>query len=160
MQYELFYLVGASKEADLEKITQETSKIIASEGGVFEEKQVIEKRKLAYPVKHEKYGFYVAQRFEMADTEKFKAVNKRLNLHSEILRFLISRAEELPELLSRKEREEIKLKKDRESRKERSAEIKISESREEKPAQAAKQVPEEKATEEDIDEKLKEILNI
>ena len=53
MNYELFYLVGASKEAALEKIKQEVAALVTSEGGVFEEKQVVEKRKMSYEIKKE-----------------------------------------------------------------------------------------------------------
>jgi ribosomal protein S6 len=178
MTYELFYLVGASKEADLDKIKSDVSEIVTSEGGVFAEKQVVEKRKLAYEVKHEKYGFYVAQRFSLEDLEKFKSLNKRLNLFAGILRFLISRAEELPELVSRKEREE-KATAAKELKKETIAketkEIKAVAKPAEEPlaeqALAGQAVQPEKVeaaapekvakeTEEDIDKKLEEILNI
>lgn len=159
MQYELFYLVGASKEADLDNIKKAAAEMVTSEGGVFEAKQIVEKRKLAYAVKHENYGFYVAQRFDLEDTDKLKAINKKLNLYPPVLRFLITRAAELPELTSRierKERESAKIK--YEPRREKAVEVKKP--AETKPAETAAEKQKPKASEEDIDKKLEEILNI
>lgn len=105
MQYELFYLVGFSKEANLPKIKTGLSEIVVFEGGVFEEKQVVEKRKMAYEIKRENRGFYVAQRFNLNEPEKIQNINRKIGLYPNILRALIVRAEELPELTSREERE-------------------------------------------------------
>ena len=52
MHYELLYLVGISKEPEMETIKKDVSDIVMSEGGIFHNKLVIEKRKLAYKVKH------------------------------------------------------------------------------------------------------------
>ena len=105
MQYELFYLVGASKEAELDTIKTEVSAIITAEEGVFEAKQVVEKRKMAYDIKHENRGFYVAQRFNLEDPTKIQAITRALNLYTKILRSIITRTDELPELTSREERD-------------------------------------------------------
>jgi ribosomal protein S6 len=157
MQYELFYLVGASKEADLDKIKKEISDIVTAEGGVFEEKQVIEKRKMAYEIRHENRGFYVAQRFNLEDSEKMQLITQKLGLYTEILRSIITRTEELPELTSREERGQ-------KSKTEQKVEIKKEKAPEPKPAvekkEEDKKEPEEKLSEEDIDKKLEEILNI
>lgn len=149
MRYELFYLVAGSKESGLSKIKEEVKKIVTEEGGAFEEKETTEKRRLAYKIKHEAFGFYSALRFNLEDKDRFRAINKRINLYPEVLRFIISRADELPELKSREERIAAS---EQAVRKERQAEIK-------------KIVPETKkeskpAMKEDIDKKLEEILNI
>lgn len=167
MQYELFYLVGASKEAELDKIKAEVAALITSEGGVFEEKQVVEKRKMAYEVKHENRGFYVAQRFNLEDATAIQAITRKLNLYGNILRSLVVRTEELPELTSREERE---AKATRETKKpsaaqtarptatEKVAPAKMEETKTEKIIE--KTPAEKKIDEEDIDKKLEEILNI
>lgn len=159
MNYELFYLVGASKEAELDKIKKEVSDIATSEGAVFEDKQVVEKRKMAYEIKRENRGFYVAQRFDLEEPEKIQSMIKKLNLYGNILRSLITRTDELPELTSREERETKDKAKIRieAPKKEKLSEVKAVESKkEEVPA-----IPEQKkAEEEDIDKKLEEILNI
>jgi len=149
MQYELFYLVAGSKESDIPKIKEEVKKIVVEEGGVFEPKETTEKRRLAYRVNHETFGIYTALRFSLEDKDRFRVINKRMNLFPEVLRFIISRASELPELRSREERIEAST---RVSRREKIIEIK-------KPVKEVK-TTEKKASEEDIDKKLEEILNI
>ena len=173
----MFYLVGGQKEAELEHIKSEINQMIHNGGGVIEEKTTCERRKLAYEIKHQAFGFYVAVRFEMA-TEKIKEISRQLNLFSDVLRFIISRADELPELKSKEERlaasgriqevseekkvvvapEEPKeeIKKELEKSEEAPAEIKeiVEEVKEVKEKET-----EASASEEDIDKKLDEILN-
>jgi ribosomal protein S6 len=167
MLYELFYLVGVSKEAELPKIKAEIQKIVTAEEGVFEEKEVVEKRKLAYKVGRETHGFYVAHRFNLEETEKLGAINKKLGLYPGILRLIISRTEDLPELTTREERREKE-----------AAKIKFVPKKKEVEAPAAKtkikevktaptettaakeEAPKTEVSQEDIDKKLEEILNI
>ena len=169
MQCEIFYLVGANKESELETIKKEVSEIVTLEGGVFSEKQTEEKRKLSYEVKHQTHGIYIAQRFELEDPTKIQEINRKLNLYVGILRFIISKADELPELLSKEERKaksastesEQKAfeKKDvKEIKKETKVEAPKAEIKsEEKTAGIA---AENKAQDDDIDKKLEELLNI
>jgi len=170
MQYELCYLVGYSKEAELDKIKAEMTAIVTTEDGVFFEKQVVEKRKLAYEVQHENRGFYVAQRFELEDTAKVQAITRKLGLYPNILRSIIVRAEELPELTSREEREakagrEVKMENRKPvgetSRPEKAKVVvpaPVIETRKEEPVPIA--AVSEKLDEQDIDKKLEELLNI
>lgn len=164
MRYELFYLVAGSRESELDTIKPTTEAIITTEGGVFEEKEVVEKRKLAYEIKHETHGFYVARRFEMEDTEKLQEINRKLNLHTGILRSIISRASELPELKTKEER--ISTASARADKKIKETPAAAATTPKQKPSTAktaAKAMPtqqEEKNQTEDIDKKLEEILNI
>ncbi|EKE11449.1 MAG: hypothetical protein ACD_15C00077G0007 [uncultured bacterium] len=160
MKYELFYLVAGSRETGLETIKAATEEIITQEGGAFEEKEVVERRKLAYEIKHETHGFYVARRFEVSETEKIQNITRKLNLHTGILRSIISRASELPELKTKEER--IGAASNRSERKNKETAEKIAPS---KPAEkiakiTEKSTPIEKKETEDIDKKLEEILNI
>jgi ribosomal protein S6 len=155
MKYELFYLVGSTKEAELENIQKEVSAIISENGGVFDEKGTIEKRKMSYEIKHETHGIYIAKRFEM-ESEKIDDVIRRLNLNSGVLRFVISRADELPPLKTKEERLE-EAKKKTLSRPQFQEERKLKEAK--KPEKPEK-TEEKKETQEDIDKKLEEILNI
>jgi ribosomal protein S6 len=158
MQYELFYLVGASKDASLEKIRTDIKNIVLEEGGVFAEKEVIEKRKLSYAVKHETHGIYVAQRFELEDKEKVQAINKKINLYPDVLRVLLSRADELPELRTKEERMREASAETPEIRPAKKEEVKKETFVAPKPQQ--EEVSAEKADSQDIDKKLEEILNI
>lgn len=153
MQYELFYLVGESKEPDLEKIKEEIKNAVIQEGGNFLELQVTEKRKLAYKIKGESRGTYVAQRFEIEDDKdtegseeknQISNITKKLNLNQNIFRFIIIKSDELPEL---KTREKAAKRRDRK-------EERIFETKEVKKEKKKPEVPK------DIDEKLEEILKI
>jgi ribosomal protein S6 len=161
MRYELFYLIGASREADTDKIKEEVSKIVTEAGATFEEKETLEKRKMSYQIKHETHGIYIAQRFEL-DSEKIQEVSTKINLHPGVLRFIISRADEMPELRSKEERisdanakpiqrEEKPVEKKREKKKEEKPTV------EEKPEET---IAEKAKKDDDIDKKLEEILNI
>jgi len=160
MIYELDYLVGESKEGDLEKIKKEVSGIVTEAGGKFSEQQIIEKRKLAYKVEKEVRGSYIIQRFELAKIDESQEntleqeqaiprITRKLNLNPNILRFIIVKADDLPDLKEKKEPERPEIRKERfESRKERPAPKK------------EKEKTEKEALPESIDEKLEEILNI
>lgn len=166
MRYELLYLIGASKEADLEKIKGEVKELVSSLGGVFEEKETVEKRKMAYGIKQETHGVYIAERFELPEMENIKEINRKMNLKNNILRFIISRTDDLPELKSKEERirdaegkatahvvkPEVK----------KEASAPVAQKEEAKPAESQDQPKEAKKinTLEDIDDKLEEILNI
>ena len=129
--------------------------------------EVITRRKLSYEVKHQIKGIYIARRFEMPEVDywaeglesekigRIDVITKKLNLNQNVLRFMIVKAEELPEL---KQKEEIPAKREPERRDRRdSRERSERPTRHERPAPAKK---EEKKPEESIDKKLEEILNI
>jgi ribosomal protein S6 len=162
MQYEIFYLIGASKEANLKTIQSQVEDIVKNEGGAFLEKEVSEKRKLAYAVKHESHGFYLARRFELAETAKLQEINKKLNLYPEIMRFILSRAQDLPELKTKEERiQESQKELSRAASQERLAKEALSAQKGKTAASVKSQPAPEKATEtENIDTQLKELLNI
>ena len=167
MQYELFYLVGQNNEEKLDAIKKEVEQTLTDEGAVFGEMEVITRRKLSYEVKHQIKGIYIARRFEMPEVDywaeglesekigRIDVITKKLNLNQNVLRFMIVKAEELPEL---KQKEEIPAKREPERRDRRdSRERSERPTRHERPAPAKK---EEKKPEESIDKKLEEILNI
>lgn len=157
MRYELFYLIGASREAESDSIREEVKKIITESDGVFEEKETLEKRRLAYLIKPETHGIYIAQRFELPQ-DKISEISSKINLLGGVMRFMISRADELPELKTKEERiSEAAAGLPKEDRKPEEKTRKTKE-----PAVKMKEKPQEKTTasEDDIDKKLEEILNI
>ena len=109
MQYELFYLVGERQEVHLEKIKEGVNAILVSGKATLLEPELSEKRKLAYEIKHQAKGIYITRRFnllgvdemdESTDKKEFgiEAITKKLNLFSDVLRFLIVKTEDLPDL--------------------------------------------------------------
>lgn len=109
-EYELFYLVGESKDVELGRIREDVEKLVVSFGGTFLAPQTEEKRKLAYPVKKEVRGTYIARRFTLPDKDEqdelgaapeihpLVEINRALQLSKDVLRFLIVSADDLPEL--------------------------------------------------------------
>ena len=171
MQYELFYLIGVSKETELAEIKKEVEGIVTTVGGKFLEKETLEKRRLSYEIKHENHGIYLCRRFEMEESEGLADITKNLNLNNRLLRFMISKAAELPELKSKEERMADAAK--RESRKEQKevkpearkmTDTKPVEKNEEKtevkPEIKKEDVAEETEKSENLDKQLEEIFNI
>jgi ribosomal protein S6 len=110
MQYELFYLVGERQEANLDAIKEEVNGILALEQANLVGEELSEKRKLAYEIKHQKKGTYITRRFELPEIDFWadeanadrefciQAITNKLNLNNNVLRFLIVKTEDLPDL--------------------------------------------------------------
>ncbi len=110
VEYELFYLVGESKDAELARIKADVEKLVTDNDGTFLAPQTEEKRKLAYMVKNESRGTYIARRFTLPDKDERDAegvtvethplvvINRALQLSKDVLRSLIVTADTLPEL--------------------------------------------------------------
>ncbi len=182
MKYELCYLVGDSREQDFARIKEEVSAIVSKEGGKWLEPQIEEKRKMAYKVKKEVRGVYVAQQFEIVKDEEegekinpLDNINKKLNLYNDILRFIIVKAEDVPELKIREGKPVFakdsgngrgNYKKPVYVKKETAVREKVEEKKEEVTPEVKEEKIEEKNSEEkiedkkSIDEKIDEILNI
>jgi small subunit ribosomal protein S6 len=98
MIYEINFLTLQSKTEQLEKIRQEIKKFIESYGAsIVEEKEYL-KRKLAYEVKHENYGFFTVLRFKFEKSFSLDEMKNKLNQKEEIARYIIIKADELPSL--------------------------------------------------------------
>lgn len=116
MQYELFYLVGERQEATLDAIREGVKNILVSGKASLLEPELTEKRKLAYEIKHQNKGTYITRRFDMPEADEMDALNeaaeksgdekefgieaitRKLNLNNDVLRFLIVKTEDLPDL--------------------------------------------------------------
>ncbi len=102
MQYEINYLMLQSKTEDLDKIRKKVRKTLEARGAKIVDELVYQKRKLAYKIKHEQYGFYTVYRFRAEQKEDKKnpidGIKKDLDLSQNVARYIIVRADELPEL--------------------------------------------------------------
>lgn len=173
-EYELFYLVGESKEPSLDTIRTEVEAICREEGAEFLAPETQDKRKLAYEVEGETRGIYIARRFTLPDKSELSApefeaemqkgdtitrLNRKFSLSKTVLRTLILRADNLPELRPIERTEYVK--KDPRARggfrRERSSPS-MSETRTAAPS--APVAPAKEASKEEIDAKLKEKLDI
>lgn len=173
-EYELFYLVGESKEPMLDAIRTEVEAICREEGAEFLAPETQDKRKLAYEVEGETRGIYIARRFTLSDKSELSAaefeaemakgdaitrLNRKFSLSKNVLRVLILRADNLPELKPIERTEYAK--KDPRARngfrRERPS-TSVSEPR--TVSAAAPAEPAKEASKEEIDAKLKEKLDI
>ena len=146
MEYEICYLIGESKEADLEKIRPEIEGIITKHKGVFSEGEFLRKRRMAYEIKGEKRGTYVARRFTIPskdereelypDYDIMGEINKELRFNQNLLRYILIKTDDLPPLKDLEMSEEKVAEEKREFKKEeKPKEEKITERVEEKKAE-------------------------
>lgn len=108
MEYEICYLIGESKEADLDKIRPGVEEIIKKHKGTFLEGEYVKKRRLAYEIKREARGTYVARRFTIPskderdelypDYDIMGEINKELRFNQDILRYMVVKTDDLPPL--------------------------------------------------------------
>ena len=98
MEFEINFLVLQAHTENLETIREKVKKLIEAQNGKVTETLEYRKRKLAYKIKHEQYGFFTVFRFTLEDNDAIVALRKDLNLNHEVARYLIVRASELPSL--------------------------------------------------------------
>jgi small subunit ribosomal protein S6 len=93
--YELLYIVpNKYTEEEVPQIQTKVKGIIEKSGGQIKKDVNYGKRRLAYPVKHNHYGYYLLHHFEMP-SKATKELEETLRVQDEILRHLITIA--LPE---------------------------------------------------------------
>jgi len=173
MQYELFYLVGERQEATLDKIKEGVSTILVSGKAKLLEPELSEKRKLAYEIKHQSKGIYITRRFELPgvddldeslDEKEFgiEAITKKLNLFSDVLRFMIVKTEDLPDLGAKERRkaQEISSQKQVSARPQQRPEKPVSQQVKKQFQPKPEQIQSTKEEVKNIDEQLDKLLDI
>ena len=98
MNYEINFLILQSQTEKVDKIRQEVKKLIENKGGKITDNLFYKKRKLAYEIKHEQYGFYSVYRFDLENGEILKDLTRELNLLNTVARHIIVKSAELPAL--------------------------------------------------------------
>lgn len=98
MEFEINYLVLQSHTEDFPILREKVKKLIEANKGSIIDKLEYRKRKLAYKIKHELYGFFSVFRFTMEENDTIRTLKKDLNLHQDVARYIIVRADELPAL--------------------------------------------------------------
>ncbi len=164
LEYELFYLVGEKKEAELPQIRETVEKLVTDFGGVLLPIVTEEARKLAYEIKGEVRGTYIARRFTLPDRDEIErgadevhplvSIERGLMLSKDVLRFLVLRADELPELkvIEREERQTTDKKLGRGERQRTVRVVRDTPVVQPKPAPVEKEV-----TEKEIDQQLESL---
>lgn len=105
------WLISDKQKEELTKIKEEVGAIVSKAGGTKTGTDVELEQKLAYEIDHNWRGIYVIERFtvEDKDTRDEKAdagnavdtvgeISRQLNLHKDILRYIVVNAADLPSL--------------------------------------------------------------
>lgn len=104
------YLVADTRKEELPRIKDELNDIITKAGAELAGESIAFDRKLAYEIKHCWKGTYVVQRFTLGDkdtreenittdelpTDTIGEITRQLNLHKDLLRYIVVNAEDLP----------------------------------------------------------------
>ncbi len=94
-QYELMYLLGSHvADTEVPAISEQVKKFVADSGGSDIREQQLGKKKLAYPIKKTRNGFYVVVNFEM-DSLKVRELDARIRaMDSTIIRYILVNLDE------------------------------------------------------------------
>jgi small subunit ribosomal protein S6 len=92
-RYEIMYLVSPKiKDEDLSPLIEQIRTLITKQDGKIFAEEDWGKKKLAYPIKHYRHGFYYIVYADI-DPLKIKDLEKDLKLSDDILRYLIIKHE-------------------------------------------------------------------
>ena len=93
-KYELMYILSSAvSDNDVPPIATEVDKFITDEGGKILTSEMLGKKKLAYPIKKTRNGFYVLETFEL-DGKKLQGLDNKLNSMEPIIRNLVVNLED------------------------------------------------------------------
>lgn len=93
-QYELLYIVSSTySDADVDGIKEKIEGMIKNAGATILRNEKLGKLKLAYPIKHQKFGTYVLTQFDV-EPAAIQKLDQDLRLMEDVLRHLVT--ERLP----------------------------------------------------------------
>ena len=91
MNYELSFIIGANvPETEHQAVQKDILSYLDKVGAkVIKEAHSMGRRKLAYPIKKQKHGFYVFLEFSLEDKAGLKQLDGQLKLNNNLLRYLV-----------------------------------------------------------------------
>lgn len=98
MGYEINFLVLQSQTEKVEQIREQVQALLKEYKGSVTDELVYKKRKLAYEIRHEIYGFFTVLRFDLEEKSNIFEIKRELNLLQDIARYIIVKTDELPEI--------------------------------------------------------------
>jgi small subunit ribosomal protein S6 len=103
----LFIIANEYTEKEAKKISQDVENIISKYKGEITYKEFWGKKKLAYPIKHNHFGYYSLLEFDL-ETKNLPELNENLRLFNKIIRFQIIRTKKrtLEEINAEKAKQE------------------------------------------------------
>lgn len=88
--FELLYIVSNKYTTEeVAKIQEDIKKTIEKHEGSVKKEVNYDKRRLAYPIKHNHYGYYILNQFSVA-VSRVNQLNEIFRLHDDIVRHLIT----------------------------------------------------------------------
>lgn len=89
--YELLYIVPLKMESDaIDPTMEKVNSLLKQLGATITLQDNLGKRKLAYPINHVRYGYYVLTEFDLLG-EPLKKLERELTLATDVLRYQIIR---------------------------------------------------------------------
>ena len=157
--YEILFIVpNKFTESEAKAIIDNTEKMIVENGGNISYREYWGKKKLAYEIKHQWYGYYNLFVFEL-DGEKLQKIDQTLRLSTDILRHQIVKAEfSTPEEIAKQKEKQEQLNATSGKKKPAINEEKAIKSEEQAEEKIETEKDEKKADLKDLDEKLDGIL--
>ena len=93
-KYELMYILSSAvSDNEVPQISSEVDKFITEQSGTLLSQEMLGKKKLAYPIKKTRNGFYVLQTFNL-DGSKLTPLDNKLRSMEPIIRYLVVNVED------------------------------------------------------------------
>ncbi|MBI2607377.1 MAG: 30S ribosomal protein S6 [Candidatus Doudnabacteria bacterium] len=94
-KYELMYILSSAVSDDeVPNVVAEIELYLKQQNATILSKEMLGKKKLAYPIKKTRNGFYVLQTFNLAG-EKLEPLNNKIRSITQIIRYIIVNLEEM-----------------------------------------------------------------
>jgi small subunit ribosomal protein S6 len=93
-KYELMYILSSAvSDNDVPTVVAEVDKYISQQGGTLLTQEMLGKKKLAYPIKKTRNGFYVVQTFNF-EPRKLQEFDNKLRSIEAVIRYLVVNVDE------------------------------------------------------------------
>lgn len=93
-KYELMYILSSAvSDTDVPAVVAEVDKYLTSQGATLLSQEMLGKKKLAYPIKKTRNGFYVVQTFNF-EPRKSQDLDNKLRSMEAIIRYLVINVDE------------------------------------------------------------------
>ncbi|HDN81077.1 MAG: 30S ribosomal protein S6 [Chloroflexi bacterium] len=92
-EYEMTFIITPDLEQEqIDATIEEVQKLVVSQGGQVSKTDVWGRRRLAYPIRKKREGYYVVMQMQLPP-EALKELDHSLKLNESILRYLIVRTD-------------------------------------------------------------------
>ncbi|MDP4001183.1 MAG: 30S ribosomal protein S6 [bacterium] len=94
-KYELMYILSSAVSDDeVPNVVSEIDEYLKSQGGTVLSSEMLGKKKLAYPIKKTRNGFYVLQTFNL-EGGKLQALDNKIRSINHIVRYIVVNLEDM-----------------------------------------------------------------